>query len=78
MPERIPLPAGTIGTEHGPLTPRADKGPGPAGTAGSGGPVPPMPSEVTNVRTRRPAAGRWLHRAMMPLRTMMRRGPRQP
>ncbi len=33
------------------------------------GAVPPMPSEATN------AAGRW-HMAMMPLRKMMRRPPR--
>ena len=48
MPERTPLPAGTVGTEPGPLTPRADQdaGPGPGGTAGSAGAVPPMPSEV--------------------------------
>lgn len=74
MPERTPLPAGTIGTEPGPLMPRADqdKDPATAGTAGSDRTVPPMPSEVTNVRARRPGAGRWLRRAMM------RRGPRQP
>jgi hypothetical protein len=42
------------------------------------GTVPPMPSEVTNARTRsqRPAAaGRW-RTAMMPLRKMMGRTPR--
>jgi hypothetical protein len=76
MPEQIPLPAGTIGTEPGPFAPRADKdkGPGPAttGTASSGGTVPPMPSEVTNVRARHTAVGSWLRRAMM------RRASRQP
>jgi len=40
--------------------------------------VPPMPSEVTNVRVRRPAADRWLGRATMPLRKMMHRAPRHP
>jgi hypothetical protein len=84
MPEQIPLPAGTIGTEPGLFAPRVekdkDKDPGPAttGTAGSDGAVPPMPSEVTNVHARRTAADGWLHRAMMPLRAMMRRASRQP
>lgn len=84
MPEQTPLPAGTIGTEPGLFAPRADKdagkdnGPATTGTASSGGTVPPMPSEVTNVRPRRIAVGSWLRRAMMPLRTMLRRTSRQP
>jgi len=82
MPEQTPLPAGTIGTEPGLFAPRVVPGPGPCpattGTAGSDSTVPPMPSEVTNVRARRTAADGWLHRVMMPLRTIRRRASRQP
>jgi hypothetical protein len=40
------------------------------------GAVPPMPSEVTNARRQRPAAGGRWRTAMMSLRKMMRRPPR--
>ena len=41
----------------------------------SDGAVPPMPSEVTNARPQRPAAGGRWRTAMMSLRKVMHRAP---
>lgn len=60
-----------------PVTPRPDPSTNTTGSLSPpDGTVPPMPSEVTNGRTPRPAAAGGWRAAMMPLRKMMRRTPR--
>jgi hypothetical protein len=77
-PSTLPPPSAQEGTMPESAAPHAE--PSSDTTRAASSPeraVPPMPSEVTNVRARRHAAGRW-RRATMPLRTMMRRAPRRP